>query len=416
MFSEKNSYITLLFFYKKDNLNIIKQTDRFRQALIPSIYLGVATNLYIIGLFILIESYSIILSPLVGTIIFICLLLGLQKNKISTQTVFYVLAYTVCMEVAIHTHFLGWSLGFYYYLFLLNLVFLLNYNWSKKAVIFFNLSIVLIGFILWYLYFEAEAQIELSKTLITNVNLINLVGTTSIIIIIVVYFSRVLHFRDQILQKNMVALRTKNKEILAHQKKQELLIKEIHHRVKNNLQIISSLMSLQSNSVKDEGVLEVLNKSRARVHAIAMIHQKLYQNDTLGQVDFKSYLDEILSTQQLINNNLKCYLDSEVVLLHLDVAVPLGIVVSELFTNALKHAFQDVDTPRLNVSLTSEDEVFTLLIRDNGIGVKDGFSLDSQSTLGIEIITTLIDQIDGELSVYNDAGACFLIKFKDKKR
>jgi len=401
---------------QKNNLNIIKQTDRFRQALIPSIYLGVATNLYIICLLILIEGYSIILSPLVGSIIFVSLLLALQKNKISTQTVFYVLAYTVCVEVTIHTHFLGWSLGFYYYLFLLNLVFFLNYSWSKLAIIFFNLSIVVIGFVLWYLYFEVEAQIELSKALITNVNLINLVGTTSIIIIIVVYFSRVLHFRDAILQKNMVALRTKNKEILAHQKKQELLIKEIHHRVKNNLQIISSLMSLQSNSVSDESVLEVLNQSRARVHAIAMIHQKLYQYDTLGQVDFKSYLDEILSTQQLINNNLKCYLDSEAILLHLDVAVPLGIVVSELFTNALKHAFQDIDSPCLNVSLTSEGEVFTLLIRDNGVGVNDSFNLDNQSTLGIEIITTLIDQIDGKLLVYNDEGACFSIKFKDKKR
>jgi len=396
-------------------LNVIKQKDRFRQALIPSIYLGVVTNLYIICLLILVEGYPIILSPLLGSVIFLSLLTALKKNKISTQTVFFVLAYTVCAEVTIHTHFLGWSLGFYYYLFLLNLVFLLNYKWSKMIIICFNLSIVIIGFILWYLYFDVETQFELSRTFISNVNLINLVGTANIIIIIVIYFSRILHFRDEILQKNMLVLRTKNIEILAHQEKQELLIKEIHHRVKNNLQIISSLMSLQSNSVTDESVLEVLNQSRARVHAIAMIHQKLYQNDTLGQVDFKSYLGEILSTQQLINNDLKCYLDSEEVLLNLDIAVPLGIVVSELFTNALKHAFHNIENPCLNVSLTSEGELFTLRIRDNGVGFKADFNLEKQSTLGMEIITTLIDQIDGELVMYNNAGACFSIKFKNKK-
>ena len=112
-------------------MNIIKKEDRFRQALIPSIYMGVATNFYIIGLLIFVKGYSIILSPVIGSVIFLSLLYGLQKNKISTQNSFYILAYTVCSEVIIHTHFLGWSLGFYYYLFLLNLIFFLNYKWTK---------------------------------------------------------------------------------------------------------------------------------------------------------------------------------------------------------------------------------------------------------------------------------------------
>ena len=284
------------------------------------------------------------------------------------------------------------------------------------AIVLFNFSIILIGFILWYLYFEEVSPIQITNDFINKISLINLVGTASIIIIIVVYFSRVLHLRDESLQKNVSALRTKNKEILAHQAKQELLIKEVHHRVKNNLQIISSLMSLQSNSVTDENVLEVLNQSKARVHAIAMIHQKLYQNDTLGQVDFKSYLDEILTTQHLINNNLQYYLDSEVVLLHLDIAVPLGIVVSELFTNALKHAYHNIENPTLNVSLKSQNKEFELLIKDNGVGFKEDFHLENQSTLGMEIITTLIDQIDGDLFIYNDNGACFKINFKDKMK
>jgi two-component sensor histidine kinase len=394
-------------------LNTIKKEDRFRQALIPSFYLGLLTNLYIIGLLILIKSYSIILSPVIGSFIFLGLLCALLKNKISTKTAFYILACAVSLEVIIHTHFLGWSLGFYYYLFLINLVFFLNYKWSKVAIVVFNLSVFLIGFGLWYYYSKEVSQIVLSPSFVTNTNLINLVGTASLIIIIVVYYSRVLHHRDETLQNNMIALQVKNKEILAHQKKQELLIKEIHHRVKNNLQIISSLMSLQSNSVTDERVLEVLNQSRARVQAIALIHQKLYQNDMVGQVDFKSYLADILSTQQLINDKLNCNLESTEVLLHLDIAVPLGIIVSELMTNSLKHAFKGIENPCLDVKLFSNNDTFTLIIKDNGIGLKDDFNLENPTRLGMEIITVLIEQIDAELLVSNEIGACFTITFKN---
>ena len=396
-------------------MNIIKQEDRFRQALFPSIYLGLATNLYIIGLLILVEGYTVILSPIIGSFIFLGLLFSLLKNKTSPKAVFYSIALTVCLEVFIHTHFLGWNMGFYYYLFLLNLVFLLNYKWSKTAVVLFNFSIVLVGAVLWSFYYEVDAQIQLSISFAAKINLINLVGTASIIIIIVVYFSRVLHHRDESLQKNMIALRTKNNEILAHQKRQELLIKEIHHRVKNNLQIISSLMSLQSHSVKDERVLEVLDQSRARVQAIAMIHQKLYQNDTVGRVDFKSYLTDILSTQKVINDKLSSNLDSPEVVLHLDIAVPLGIIVSELMTNALKHAFNGIANPCIDVTLVLNNEEFTLVIKDNGVGLKDDFILENPTSLGMEIITALIEQIDGKLSVSNDIGACFTINFKDVK-
>lgn len=395
-------------------MNIFKKEDRFRQALIPSIYLGIVTNLYIVGLFVWVKAYTVLFSPLISILIFILIFFALKKKIISTNIVFFILAYTVSFEAVIHTHFLGWSLGFYYYLFLLNLVFSLNYKWSKVTIVLFNLSVMVIGFGLWYFYVNKEGQFTLSQTLITNVNLINLVGTASIIIIIVVYYSRVLHMRDEILQNNMIALQAKNKEIIAHQKKQELLIKEIHHRVKNNLQIISSLMSLQSNSVKDERVLEVLNQSRARVQAIAMIHQKLYQNDMVGQVDFKSYLADILSTQQLINDKLDCDLESAEVFLHLDIAIPLGIIVSELMTNALKHAFVGVEFPCLNVKLYSNNEAYTLIIKDNGIGLNEEFDLKNPTSLGMEIIMVLIDQIDAELIVSNDVGACFTIKFKNK--
>lgn len=418
--------MTNLLFLIKNSTNLVKlvyihpieknsnNIDRYREAVTPSVFMGIVTNIYILGILWFIDGLEIALSPIIGTFLFVFVLILMRKNKITTNQTFFILAYVVCIEVWIHIHYLGWNSGFYYFMFLLIMVFLLNYNWSRLIFILYNASIVVCSITFWYFYHTSSGKFNLDIEVQNNLNRLNLLGIFGVILIIVIYFSRSLHNRDEVLNKVNVKLIDQNKKISLQQQRQELLIKEIHHRVKNNLQIISSLMSLQSRRVTDDEMLEVLNQSRSRVDAIAMIHHKLYQHDNIQRVDFGSYLNDVLNCQKVLNPKLDCKLESVKSLLHLDIAVPLGIIVSEMMTNSLKHAFKGVDNPKIVVKLTENNGSYKLLIQDNGIGLTNEFDLQNPTSLGTEIIAALISQIDAKLECSLDTGTSFKITFKDK--
>lgn len=210
-------------------------------------------------------------------------------------------------------------------------------------------------------------------------------------------------------------LEASNRKIAKQHDQQKILLQEIHHRVKNNLQIISSLLSLQSQKIDDENVVGVLNESRSRVEAIALIHMKLYQDELGNAVDFKSYLEDFIVKQRILNPRINFALNAEGLILHLDIAVPLGLIVSELITNSVKHAFHGVETPQLTLELVQLGATFELWVRDNGIGLPEGFNFDSGDLgLGSDIITALTEQIDATMGYYNINGASFKIVFQNK--
>lgn len=385
--------------------------DRFKLVMGPAILLGIITNLYITFLLIVLSAEKAISSPVLGSLIFVTCYLLLHYNKISAKLSFLIVAYTVSIEVIVHSIFLGWNGGFYYFIILLPTVFLLNTNWKTWMSIFFFSSIALITASLkLYSSFHPSIYPLKSETL-EYINLINLTGSASVIIVIMFYFSRTISDKDKALIHANTELELQNKEILEQHKHLQLLIKEIHHRVKNNLQIISSLMSLQERSVKDKDVIAVLNESKRRVEAIALIHQKLYQNENEYQVDFKSYLEEIMSSQRLINQDVQCDVKSDEIMLDLDTAVPLGLIISEMITNALKHAFHKIEKPELTVYLKQNENNCELIVEDNGIGLPEDFDIKNNDSLGFEIITALADQIDATIEYRNNPGAVFLIQF-----
>ena len=180
------------------------------------------------------------------------------------------------------------------------------------------------------------------------------------------------------------------------------------------MQIISSLISLQTNKVEDTEVLAVLNESRRRIEAIALIHQKLYQDNRVNRVDFKSYLEEIMQTQERMTPHVKCNLQASEIILKLDTAVPLGLIISEMIVNSIKHAFGNTDDPELQLIVTSEGDNIELIVQDNGIGLPEGFDLKESSSLGSEIILALADQINAEIEYSNDKGARFEIHFREQ--
>lgn len=394
-------------------LNPVK--DRFKIALMPSILMVIITNVYISGIILYANYPILLLSPVIGTIVFLLIYLGLSHSKLNAKLAFILGAYTVATEVIIHSFCFGWNAGFYFFLFLLILVFLLESNWKIWATILFNLSIfsIIIGLNHFLKEFTSNLLNETETTVVAFMN-----GTLAgiIAVTVIVYTGRNLNRRDQLLLDIISDLEESNRKIAKQHDHQKILLKEIHHRVKNNLQIISSLLSLQSRNLEDGIVLNMLNESRSRVEAIALIHKKLYQDELGGNsVDFKSYLEDFIVKQSVLNPRIKFNLHAEELILHLDIAVPLGLIVSELITNSVKHAFHAIETPELTIELIQLNKNFELWVRDNGNGLPSDFDLHSGDMgLGSDIIIALTEQIDAELSYYNINGASFKILFQNR--
>ena len=218
--------------------------------------------------------------------------------------------------------------------------------------------------------------------------------------------------------KKQNVLLTNQKEIInksLHEK--EILLKEIHHRVKNNLQIISSLLNLQSNRIENDEISVLLNESKNRIQAIALVHDKLYRSNDFTSINFKEYLLEILNYQKNIyikpNQELKIESNCEDVHLNLDVAVPLGLIASELITNAFKHGFKNISQPLINLELKriNQNQV-VLIVSDNGGGLPTDFDINTSTTLGMELITALTEQINGSVDFKNENGTHFSVTFK----
>lgn len=384
--------------------------DRFRLALIPALIMGIISNIYTLCVFILVDAFFLSWSPIISGVLFsICFIL-LKKNSINPKQTFLIAAYLSVIEICIHTHFLGWDSGFYYYLFLLSMVFLLNSFWKTWMIVFFNFSIAIV--LAGLLFFDADGRHVMSAEIQSNIKLTNLILTGIIVLVIMIYFRRTVHKKDEALIRANLELERQNIEILEQHKHLQILLKEIHHRVKNNLQIISSLMSLQSRKSGDERLSQFLNESKRRVEAIALIHEKLLQDDKVNRVDFKSYLEELMNSQKLMNPLVKCTVLSKDATLDLDTAVPLGLIFSEMCSNSIKHAFQNVKEPELRAELKhSNEEEFELIVQDNGIGLPVGFDFNNPSSLGFEIINALTSQINGRIEYANDDGAKFHVFF-----
>ncbi len=202
-------------------------------------------------------------------------------------------------------------------------------------------------------------------------------------------------------------------------KEKEVLLKEIHHRVKNNLQVISSILNLQSSFVSDERTLEILEESRNRIHSMATIHENLYLTTNFSSIDFASYLQNL--TTKLISSyhvapitiNLRTELTS--INLLLDQAIPCGLLVNELITNAIKYAFVNRSEGEILIGLKENQGIIELKIEDNGVGLPSNFEIFKSNSLGLQLVSTLVEQLDGEINILNEKGTKYLITFEKDK-
>ena len=194
----------------------------------------------------------------------------------------------------------------------------------------------------------------------------------------------------------------------------EILLKEIHHRVKNNLQIISSLLYLQSEQVEDPAALESFRISRNRIASMALVHEEIYRSADLSNIRLDTYIRDLLPKifgqgSKDAPLDIRCILAP--VTVPIEQAVPAGLAVNELLTNAHKHAFVGRENPALSVTLTDARETIVITIADNGPGLPDGFDVEQTGTLGMQLVLNLARQLGGSIEAHNNHGAVFSLRF-----
>jgi len=203
-------------------------------------------------------------------------------------------------------------------------------------------------------------------------------------------------------------------------KEKEILLKEIHHRVKNNLQVISSLLNLQSSYIQDEQLLDIFRESQNRIRSMALVHEELYSTKDLSGIQFKQYVDRLVSyiTRSYIDfsNKIQLSTDIEKVNLPIGMAVPIGLIINELLTNALKHAFPPSfqGKPKIDLSLVkNRKHEYILTVSDNGIGLPGNFDLRKTQSLGMRLVHMLAeDQLEGRITLGKQTGTTFQIRLK----
>ena len=204
--------------------------------------------------------------------------------------------------------------------------------------------------------------------------------------------------------------------IKASLKEKEMLLKEIHHRVKNNLQIVSSLLSLQAAYINDAAVLAVFKDSRSRVESMALMHEHLYQSEDLEKIDLASYIQtlaaDLFISYGVNSHTIGLNIGVDNVFLNMDRAIPCGLIVNELVSNALKHAFPAGLKGQINISLQPEsDSELLLIVSDNGIGFPENLDFRNTATLGLRLVNTLTAQLGGTIELLRGAGTSFRITF-----
>lgn len=213
-----------------------------------------------------------------------------------------------------------------------------------------------------------------------------------------------------------VAMRTEQMRILLEEK--DVLLKEIHHRVKNNLQVISNLLDLQSNEYSDSKTQSAFSEAKARVQSIALIHQNLYRHDNLSGIELHQFINElVVLLKQLFETDGKTItVHNDVPHTHLDIdtAVPLGLILNELLTNAYKYAFNNRSGGNIYISLTQVQQgVYELTVLDDGPGLPQATAINSATTLGMRMVRRLAVQLMGKVTYSYNSGSSFTVRFKD---
>ena len=247
----------------------------------------------------------------------------------------------------------------------------------------------------------AKNKAELKSKNITNISLIGGLLASLILIVFFVYNTK---------------QRTKTNEALKRSlEEKEVLFKEVHHRVKNNFQVISSLLNLHSNNSENEAVIKALGEAKDRVNSMALVHEKLYQSKSLSQIKMDEYISQlIMHLNDSFDDEIEfsSIINIENVYLDIETAIPLGLIFNELLTNSIKYAFNKKTGNTIEIMIKQVDKHIKVSYKDNGIGLPEDFDIEKLESLGLNLVQILVLQIHGELVLTIDNGTHFSFDFQ----
>ncbi|MBA7583172.1 putative sensor histidine kinase pdtaS [subsurface metagenome] len=218
---------------------------------------------------------------------------------------------------------------------------------------------------------------------------------------------------------DITARKNAEEKIQQSLREKETLLAEIHHRVKNNMQIITSLLSLQSKDIEDERALSLIRNCEDRIGAMSLVHEKLYLSEDLSRIDFSDYITSMAARLFQVHR-----VDSRVVsfsshirdaLFNIETAIPLGLIINELISNAMKHAFPEGEKGNIAVELTqnTKTEEYTLTVTNDGIGFPEEIDYQNPETFGLQLVNMLTEQLSGTVELDRSRGTSFRITFKE---
>lgn len=374
--------------------------------------------LFSVGIYLYLKLYEITYATgIIGVLFLLFLYLNKkQYQKISRAGIIV----TTNLGTLFFSLYLGFESGIYLYLFIAPFLVYLLFDFNDIKVVLTFMLMYLCTFIIIFTYQNtsfciADTLDEQTKKVIYS---FNFCSTFMICFGLVIYFAK---NNDKYIQnlKNHkellsqeIKLRTDSEELLKKSlREREILLAETHHRVKNNLSIISALVNLQTENLKDEQSRKFFEETRNRIHTMALIHNLLYQNKSFEKIDFVQYVNKFSETifggfQN--KSNIVIKQEIEDINIDLKTAIPLALIINELVTNAYKHAFKNIENGVINIGINKiNDHQILFWIKDNGIGMDA--DLFNSNTMGLTIIQALIEQIEATLKYQNNNGSLFEI-------
>ncbi|MGA1622857.1 MAG: sensor histidine kinase, partial [Synechocystis sp.] len=218
--------------------------------------------------------------------------------------------------------------------------------------------------------------------------------------------------------RDITPLKKYQDDIESSLKQKEILLREIHHRIKNNLLVVSSLINWQSDFFDDPQVLSAMEDSQNRIRSMALIHEKLYGSSNLMTIDLADYLktlvDEVHSSSQRFSNRVEIKFDLQPVFVNIETATPCGLIVNELVLNSLEHAFEPEQAGTILVAMSvDENQQINIKVKDDGLGLPQHFNWQESESLGLQLVSLLTDQLEGELNIAQDKGVDVTVTFEE---
>ncbi len=393
--------------YHNNKEVLVKTINRF--TLTTCIFAVFSASLYFY-----LEMYQLALfASIISVLYFVVYFL----NRKSYHSLARVMAIVVSnIGVILFSSYLGFNSGIYLYLFASPQLIYLLFRGDQKLNIYFTLGFSLSTFFIVYAieHFNLIGHTVHNETVVQIIYGINFVFSMIFGIILVAIFAKnndtfieLLKESNTSLEKQKENLKNEieskniiNKQLEKSVREKEVLLSEVHHRVKNNLAVISGLLDLQNIYVKDKAVSDILNDSKNRIKTIALLHEKLYQHHDLDKIDFKKYISELLGFIKLSysksSSSVQIIEEVDPIDFTMEAALPFSLFIHELITNSYKHAFNGIDNGVILIKLHKYNDDFFFQYKDNGVGF-DMEQASQKDSIGINLINAFTEQLDGEL-------------------